>query len=136
MNKKIEELYNKIDGLNSIIDQQALEIARLNNEIQIRIKSIEKLEKDIIEYQRDRIRLKEELETLKDNMGFNLCAIEHIRKENHKLEEKIDKVIEYIKNGIDFKSLHFIKGKDEDMWKIILVENVKNELLEILGDKE
>ena len=79
MNKKIEELYNKIDGLNNIIDQQVLEISQL------------------------------------------------------KKQKK--QAIEYIKNGIDFKSLHFIKGKDEDMWKIILVENVKNELLEILGDK-
>lgn len=33
MNKKIEELYNKIDGLNSIIDLQTLEISKLKNRI-------------------------------------------------------------------------------------------------------
>lgn len=48
----------------------------------------------------------------------------------------IDKAREYIKNGLDFKSLHFIKGQDEDMWKIILIDNIKQDLLRILGDKE
>ena len=32
MNKKIEELYNKIDGLNMIIDEQALEISQLKEQ--------------------------------------------------------------------------------------------------------
>ena len=67
---------------------------------------------------------------------FDNENLEKVFNINAELQIKIDKAIEYIKNGIDFKSLHFIRGKDEDMWKIILVENVKNELLEILGDKE
>ena len=33
MNKEIEELYNKIDGLNMIIDFQTLDIAKLKNKI-------------------------------------------------------------------------------------------------------
>lgn len=33
MNKKIEELYNKIDGLNNIIDLQTLEISNLKKRI-------------------------------------------------------------------------------------------------------
>ena len=32
MNKKIEELYNKIDGLNNIIDLQTLEISQLKEQ--------------------------------------------------------------------------------------------------------
>lgn len=34
MNKKIEELYNKIDGLNNIIDLQTLEISKLKGILQ------------------------------------------------------------------------------------------------------
>lgn len=33
MNNKIEELYNKIDYLNNIIDLQSLDIAKLKNKI-------------------------------------------------------------------------------------------------------
>ena len=43
-------------------------------------------------------RLNKELEQTKDNFDFNLGAIENIRKENHKLEDKIDKAIEYIES--------------------------------------
>lgn len=62
--------------------------------------------------------------------------LEIIVNENKQLKEKIDKVTELIKNGIDFKSLYFIRGKDEEIWKIILADNLKEELLEVLGDKE
>lgn len=66
--------------------------------------------------------LKEELETLKDAFDFNLGAIENIRKEKHKLEDKIDKAIEYIK---------------ELQNSCIVFSNIAyKELLEILGDKE
>ena len=46
MNKKIEELYNKIDGLNTIIDQQALEISQLKEQ---KKQAIEYIKKHIIE---------------------------------------------------------------------------------------
>lgn len=40
-NRKIEELYNKIDGLNNIIDQQALEISQLKEQKKQAIEEIE-----------------------------------------------------------------------------------------------
>ena len=46
MNKKIEELYNKIDGLNSIIDLQTLEISQLKNKINEAIEYNEHLIRD------------------------------------------------------------------------------------------
>ena len=50
--------------------------------------------------------------------------------------KKVDKAIEYIEKGADFKSLYFIKGQDEEMWKILLSDEIKGKLLEILkGDK-
>ena len=71
-----------------------------------------------------------------ENMILDKKYTNALEDECRKLNSKINKAIEFIKNGIDFKSLHFIRGKDEDMWKIILVDNIKEELLEILGDKE
>lgn len=47
------------------------------------------------------------------------------------LEKRINKAIEYITNGSDFKSIYF-KKTDEELWKILLEDNIKNDLLEIL----
>lgn len=73
-------------------------------------------------------------EELKEELGNNYDLFMY--EINLCLLQRIDKAIEYIKNGADFKSLHFIAGQDEDLWKIILSDNVREDLLEILGDKE
>lgn len=80
--------------------------------------------------------LKEELETLKDNMGFNLCAIEHIRKGKNKLEERIDKAIEYIKNNSLYYENYDYNEEDELELKYVYDDKARENLLEILGDKE
>lgn len=77
---------------------------------------------------------------LEDKYWRKICIqqneIDKYLNEKFDLQDRIAEAIEYIKEGVDFKSLHFIKGKDEDMWKIILVDGIKEHLLEILGDKE
>ena len=110
-NQLIEELYKTIEAKDNIINNQALEISRLNNEIQLRIKSIEKLENDIIEYQRDRARLKTHIKTIKRN-----C-----KRYKAKLRNRNQKAIEYIKNAC--YSPEFNK-------------DYLDNLLEILGVKE
>lgn len=47
------------------------------------------------------------------------------------LQDRINKAIEYITNGSDFKSIYF-KKTDEELWKILLEDNIKNDLLDIL----
>ena len=86
------------------------EIVRLNNEIQLRIKSIEKLENDIIEYQR-------KIQTIKRN-----C-----KRDKAKLRNRIDKAIEYIKEKQELNKM---------FGNITLSEESQKELLAILGDKE
>ena len=51
------------------------------------------------------------------------------------LENKIDKAIEYITNGSDFKSIYFKKA-DEELWKVLLEDNIKNNLLDILRGED
>ena len=68
-------------------------------------------------------RLNKELEQTKDNFDFNLGAIENIRKENHKLEDKIDKAIECIDKWRNYDGdysveeeelLEILKGSDKE----------------------
>ena len=51
------------------------------------------------------------------------------------LQTRIDKAIEYITDGSDFKSIYF-KKTDEELWKILLEDNIKNNLLDILRGKD
>ena len=74
--------------------------------------------------------LKEELETLKDAFDFNLGAIENIRKGKNKLEETIDKAIEWVHEHI---SKYNCKGITIIDWDNL---SNPNDLLEILGDKK
>ena len=48
MNKEIELLYKKLDAQDKIIDEQALEISQLKNEIKMRIEYAEKYKNEII----------------------------------------------------------------------------------------
>lgn len=46
MNKQIEELYNKLDAQDKIINEQVLEIARLNKDLKDACYVIEKIKKE------------------------------------------------------------------------------------------
>ena len=63
MNKKIEELYNKLGAQNKIINDQALEIARLNKNLSFEEKVVQ--EYLAIEQRLDKARSK--LESMFDN---------------------------------------------------------------------
>lgn len=52
-------------------------------------------------------------------------------QEIERLNNIIKEAIEYIENGSDFKSIYF-KETDTEFWKIIMEDNLKNDLLEIL----
>lgn len=52
-------------------------------------------------------------------------------EENERLQNIIKEVREYIENGSDFKSIYF-KETDTEFWKIIMEDNLKNDLLKIL----
>ena len=118
MNKKIEELYNKIDGLNNIIDLQTLEIARLKEESM----------NDILEGELDLLdsdMTASITNTLKNGKEFVLYSPKYVNK----LENKIDKSIEYIKNNWYSKNTRNIEELHSlGDWRL--------DLLEILGDKE
>ena len=116
MNKEIELLNNKLDAQDKIINNQALEIARLKEDYRI------------YEDKNNYISILEKgLNTAEEN-----CL---------KLQQKIDKAIDYIvKNCIlsnewtDLDFCNFIPtGKIT--YKQLTSKKVKN-LLEILGDKE
>ena len=99
-------LYKKLDHYNKIINEQALEIARLK-------KQLENENKVVQEY----LELEKEYEELKEINNS-------IKEVDRKLLEKIDKSIEFIKENIDNTG-----------WLEIGNVDVK-EFLEILGDKE
>ena len=50
MNEKINELYNKIDNQDKIINEQTLEIARLKQQKNKALKYIEETEKEFVHY--------------------------------------------------------------------------------------
>ena len=90
-NEIIEKLYQKLDAQDSIIDQQALEIASLQQRYNALLEA-HKIQEELLEDK----------------------------------ESKIDKAIEYIKNeDIDICTIRYND-----------IVDTKNELLEILGDKE
>ena len=127
MNKEIEMLYKTIEAKDKIINNQVLEIARLNNEIQLRIKSIEKLENDIIEYQRKITKLKDELdgnvtEAYENSEWWHNRFIGQ-QNANEILRNRIDKAIEYIKlniRDIDYDTeeydylMNILKGEENE----------------------
>jgi chromosome segregation ATPase len=104
------------------------ELSSLFNDIENDERYTDTIYRNIINLQQANKQLTEELETLKDDFDFNLGAIENIRKENHKLEDTIDKAIDYIKTT--------------DKWLCRVNDNLcveaigKDKLLEILGEKE
>ena len=61
--------------------------------------------------------------------------IKELFDEYLELKDRIDKAIEYITDGSDFKSIYF-KKTDEELWKILLEDNIKNNLLDILRGKD
>lgn len=84
------------------------------------------------------IEIKGELETVKDNFDFNLGAIENIRKENHKLEQEIERLNKernkLYENGLnDFLELQKKRVENERLNNII--KEVR-ELLSKYNDKE
>ena len=52
-------------------------------------------------------------------------------KEIERLQNIIKEVRELVENGTDFKSIYFKKDK-EDLWKVILSNEIKEKYLEIL----
>lgn len=55
--------------------------------------------------------------------------------ENERLNNIIKEVRELVENGTDFKSIYF-KKDEEDLWKVILVDEIKEKYLEILDKGE
>ena len=129
-------LYKKLYAQDKIINNQALEIARLKETLKGTTHCFDEVEhrelqqaKDKLQndYQeaRDRIdELEQEIARLKEQR-YNLKEDfkRHIDRINE-LTERIDKAIEYIKNNVDNTG-----------W-LEIGSNCVKELLEILGDKE
>ena len=93
MNKQIEELYNKLDAQDKIINEQVLEIARLQQ-------AKDKLQKD---YQETRDRI--------DEFKFTITTQQQMIDE---LIGKIDKAIEYIKELPDEEEYHGLLYDNEE----------------------
>ena len=109
-NDLINELNNKIDAQDKIIKYQALEIAKLN-------KQLENENKVVQEY----LELEKEYEELKEINNS-------IKEVDRKLLERIGKAIKYIKEHEE-KQFAF-------NFEYALRDNEIEELLEILGKKE
>ena len=56
-------------------------------------------------------------------------------KEIERLNNIIKEVRELVENGTDFKSIYF-KKDEEDLWKVILADEIKEKYLEILDKGE
>ena len=54
-----------------------------------------------------------------------------LQQEIERLQNIIKEVRELVENGTDFKSIYFKKDK-EDLWKVILSNEIKEKYLEIL----
>ena len=72
---------------------------------------------------------------VKNNQDEAVKLLILLQQENESLKDKINKAIEYIINGSDFKSIYF-KKTDEELWKILLEDNIKNNLLDILRGED
>jgi len=57
------------------------------------------------------------------------------QEENKRLHSIIKEVRELVENGTDFKSIYFKKDK-EDLWKVILANEIKEKYLDILDKGE
>ena len=62
-------------------------------------------------------------------------ALVDLKHENEWLHHIIKEVRELVENGTDFKSIYFKKDK-EDLWKVILANEIKEKYLDILDKGE
>ena len=122
MNKEIEMLYKTLEAKDKIINTQALEIARLKDNVKQYIYE-HKL------YQKEITRLKEKNQEIYDGFKVAIDEVCETDREKREYKQKIDKAIEYINTT--------------DKWLCRVNENLcveaiaKDKLLEILeGDKE
>ena len=149
MNETIDELHNKIDAQDKIINNQALEIARLKEQINIYenpddltlmfMWCDEKAKNKIKKLQQAKDKLQNDYQEARDRID--------------ELISKIDRAIEYIKsiNNVEvrrfdydnFHKYHLIsqeelkkKVEEDGTLEGHFVEVNKDKLLEILGDKE
>lgn len=91
------------------------------------------------ELQQENKQLKEKLKLYEepDDMTLMFMWCDEKAKDKIKvLQERIDKAIELVKKGIDFKSIYFKRNENTEMWQILLIDDIKDRFLEILGDKE
>lgn len=89
--------------------------------------SIECMSLDDLPYYLDKTSALEEIERLQ-------TKIEQLRTQLNTCENIIKEVRELVENGVDFKCITFRKV-DEDTWKVILANHIKEDFLEIL-DKD
>ena len=87
-------------------------------------------------------KLKEIIENMPKDVlinSFETVYEDSIKKylEIERLNNIIKEARELVENGTDFKSIYFKKDK-EDLWKVILANEIKEKYLEILkgSDKE
>ncbi|MEE3344661.1 MAG: hypothetical protein VZS44_11245 [Bacilli bacterium] len=140
MNKEIEELLNKFKNADS---QQFNELVEDFNNVYKLLSYIEQLEADYkeandsITWWTNRYNaLNKEYKLLKDRNEINIDRNIEAYRIVKQLENNRDKAIEYIENGSNFKSIYF-KKEQENLWKILLEDNIKNDLLSILkGDSD
>ena len=118
MNKEIELLNNKLDAQDKIINTQALEIARLKEQLENDIDRYE----DTISYQLGFDKGKEQLQQENKHLKEQL---EILLEDNNQLEEIRIKAIEYIEERFDGEVFTHTFDKC----------NIR-ELLAILGEKE
>lgn len=107
-NELVDALYKTIDAQNKTINEQALEISQLKEE----------LENDIYRYE----------DTISYQLGFD--------KGKEYLQQRIDKAIEYIKNNSLYYENYDYNEEDELELKYVYDDKAREDLLEILGDKE
>lgn len=135
MNKIIEELYDKIDAQDKIINEQALEIAKLKKQLNCkeRLTKIMPPDTEFIilsksDYERQEKDIEEVALELRDRIDK---AIDNCKKSIESINQKLQ----------DDKTIKVVDGKVINMndYQIVRLKAIRmkcKELLEILGDKE
>lgn len=143
-NKEIEELLNKAKDI-AKYGADGKQHTRMFNQFEAKalLSYIEQLEADYkeandsITWWTNRYNaLNKEYKLLKDRNEINIDRNIEAYRIVEQLENNRDKAIKYIENGSNFKSIYF-KKEQENLWKILLEDNIKNNLLSILkGDSD